>query len=363
VTPLLPYGVFSTGGDAPRVGARLGDRVIDLTRLARLRSYSAQLEQPSLNALMSLGPPHWSHVRSALLGHVDDGTALAASFPLADVRLHLPVQIADYTDFYSSYHHAFRVGSLFRGPENALQPNWKRLPVGYHGRAGSVVLSGTSIRRPVGQTPEPAPTSKLDVELEMAFYIGVPSELGTPVPIDRAESHIFGLSLLNDWSARDIQAFEYQPLGPFTSKNFCTSVSPWVVPLEALEPWRKPLPAQDPEPAAYLKDPSASLFDIRLEVLVNGEVVSRTNTDTLYWSMAQQVAHHTVTGCNLRTGDLMASGTISGPDPGSEGCLLEKGGPFLNDGDTVTLRASVVHPDGSAEEVGDVTGTVLPALI
>jgi fumarylacetoacetase len=363
MSPLLPYGVFSIGGDAPRVGARLGDRVIDLSRLARLSEYHAQLDQPSLNALMSLGPRHWSLIRSSLLGHVADATALAASFPLADCRLHLPVQIADYTDFYSSYHHAFRVGSLFRGPENALQPNWKRLPVGYHGRAGSVVLSGTSIRRPVGQTPEPAPTSKLDFELEMAFYIGVPSDLGTRVPIDRAESHIFGLSLLNDWSARDIQAFEYQPLGPFTSKNFCTSVSPWVVPLEALEPWRRPLGAQTPEPVDYLRDPSASTFDIHLEVELNGEVISRTNTDTLYWSMAQQVAHHTVTGCNLRTGDLMGSGTISGPDAGSEGCLLEKGGDFLRDGDTVRLNAYVVHADGTREDLGDVTGTVLPALI
>jgi fumarylacetoacetase len=363
MTPLLPYGICSIGGDAPRVGARLGDRVIDLSRLARLGEFRAQLEQPNLNALMSLPSPRWSHVRSALLRHVDDGSALATSFPLAEVRLHLPVQIADYTDFYSSYHHAFRVGSLFRGPDNALNPNWKQLPVGYHGRAGSVVLSGTSIRRPVGQTPQVAPTSKLDFELEMGFYIGASSELGTPVPIARAESHIFGLSLLNDWSARDIQAYEYQPLGPFTSKNFCTSVSPWVVPLEALEPWRRPLGNQDPEPVAYLRDPAASTFDIRLEVELNGEVITRTNTDTLYWSMAQQIAHHTVTGCNLRTGDFMGSGTISGPDAGSEGCLLEKGGDFLRDGDVVRLIAYVVHADGSREDLGDVVGTVLPAVI
>lgn len=363
MTPLLPYGVFSIGGEAPRVGARLGDRVIDLSRLARLSEFRVQLEQPSLNALISLPPQHWSLVRRALLSHVADGSALATSFPLADCRLHLPVQIGDYTDFYSSYHHAFRVGSLFRGPENALNPNWKRLPVGYHGRAGSVVLSGTSIRRPVGQTPEFAPTSKLDFELEMGFYIGAASELGTPVPIARAESHIFGLSLLNDWSARDIQAFEYQPLGPFTSKNFCTSVSPWVVPLEALEPWRRPLGEQSPEPLAYLRDPGASTFDIRLEVELNGDVITRTNTDTLYWSMAQQVAHHTVTGCNLRTGDFMGSGTISGPESGSEGCLLEKGGDFLRDGDVVKMTAYVLHPDGTREDLGDVIGTVLPAVI
>lgn len=360
--PLLPYGIFSTHGDAPRVGARLGDRVVDLSRLDGLSEYRAQLAQPSLNALMSLGPRHWSLIRSSLLDHVNDGSAFPVSFAIAECRLHLPVQVADYTDFYSSYHHAFRVGSLFRGPENALQPNWKRLPVGYHGRAGSVVLSGTSIRRPVGQTPSFAPTSKLDFELELAFYIGVPSELGTPVPVDQAESHIFGLSLLNDWSARDIQAFEYQPLGPFTSKNFCTSVSPWVVPLEALKPWRKPAGAQDPDLADYLRDPAASVFDIHLEVRLNGEVITRTNTDTLYWTMAQQVAHHTVTGCNLRTGDLMGSGTISGPDTGSEGCLLEKGGEFLRDGDTVTLSAYLSFPDGRREDLDEVTGTVLPAL-
>lgn len=363
MTPLLPYGIFSIGGEAPRVGARLGNRVIDLSRLERLGEFRTQLEQPSLNAFMSLPPPRWSHVRAALLSHVDNGSALTESFALAECRLHLPVQIADYTDFYSSYHHAYRVGSLFRGPENALQPNWKRLPVGYHGRAGSVVLSGTSIRRPFGQTPEPAPTSKLDFELEMGFYIGVPSELGTPVPIDRAESHIFGVSLLNDWSARDIQAFEYQPLGPFTSKNFCTSVSPWVVTLEALEPFRKPLGEQSPKPVAYLRDPAASVFDIHLEVVLNGKVITRTNTDALYWSMAQQVAHHTVTGCNLRTGDFMGSGTISGPDPGSEGCLLEKGGDFLSDGDEVILKAYVIHDNGQREDLGDLTGKVLPALI
>ncbi len=357
MTPLLPYCVFSTGNEPPRAGVRYRDTLIDLQRLNLDEAFA----EPTLNRFMSRGPRRWSLIRNSLLGDIRNGRALAAAIPLAECRFHLPVHIGDYTDFYSSYHHAFRVGSLFRGPENALNPNWKQLPVGYHGRSGSIVPSGTSIRRPVGQTPQMAPTAKLDFELEMGYYIGVPSQLGVPVPIAEAESHIFGLSLLNDWSARDIQAFEYQPLGPFTSKNFCTSVSPWVVPLEALEPFRRPLPEQSPEPADYLRNPGASTFDIRLEVELNGEIITRTNVDTLYWSMAQQIAHHTVTGCNLRTGDFMGSGTISGLEPGSEGCLLEKGTRFLQDGDVVTLRA-YVESNGERENVGEVTGKILPAL-
>ena len=248
----------------------------------------------------------------------------------------LPARIGNYTDFYSSYHHAHNVGTMLRGPENALMPNWKWLPVAYHGRASSVVVSGTNVRRPSGQTKPPdaasptfGPTKSLDYELEMAFLIGPGNSLGEPVPIDRAVDHIFGLVLMNDWSARDIQAWEYQPLGPFLAKNFCTSISPWVVTLQALEPFRKPLPLQDPEPLPYLRAKSNFTFDIQLEARLQTSlmdaphIITRTNFQNLYWSIAQQLAHHTVNGCNLEPGDLLASGTISGATEDSRGCMLE----------------------------------------
>ena len=290
--------------------------------------------QDSLNVLLALGRPAWrkareviQHLLSSETATLRDNAKLRARVlhPQKDVVMQLPARIGDYTDFYSSYHHAHNVGTMLRGPENALMPNWKWLPVAYHGRASSVVVNGADVRRPSGQTKPPDAsvpvfglTKSLDYELEMAFLIGPGNSLGEPVRINRAIDHIFGLVLMNDWSARDIQAWEYQPLGPFLAKNFCTSISPWVVTLEALEPFRKPLPQQDPEPLPYLRAKNAFTFDIYLEAglqtssMGTPQVITRTNFQNLYWSIAQQLAHHTITGCNLEPGDLLASGTISG---------------------------------------------------
>jgi fumarylacetoacetase len=315
-----------------------------------------------------------------------------------DALMKLPARIGNYTDFYSSYHHAHNVGTMLRGPENALMPNWKWLPVAYHGRASSVVISGTDVRRPSGQTKPPdesapvfGPTKSFDYELEMAFLIGPGNALGEPVPIDRAMDHIFGLVLMNDWSARDIQAWEYQPLGPFLAKNFCTSISPWVVTLEALEPFRKPLRPQDPEPLSYLRGKNDFTFDIDLEAHLQtaqmlataspsggGEaphIITRTNFQNLYWSIAQQLAHHTVNGCNLQPGDLLASGTISGPTDESRGCMLEltwRGAnplklpngetrKWLEDGDQLMITGWC-QGEGYRVGFGEVSGQVLPAL-
>jgi len=367
----LPYGIFSTLNTPARVGLKHGDVVIDLSGMERAGWFSSVMGftgepffQSTLNAYMELGRPVWKEVRRIVVEALHSKPRDLHPFfvPLADCILHHPARIGDYTDFYSSYHHAFRVGSMFRGPENALNPNWTKLPVGYHGRSSSIVLSGTDVRRPKGQTPEFGPTKKLDFELEMGFFVGPSSALGTPIPIEQAENHIFGLTLLNDWSARDIQAFEYQPLGPFTAKNFCTSISPWIVPLEALEPFRCTLPTPIQKPLDYLAEPSSNSYDISLQVWVNGDCITRTNFNTLYWSMAQQLAHHTITGCDVRAGDLMGSGTISGEEPGSEGCLLEKNSRFLNDGDVVELRA-YAERDGLRIEFDSVSGRILPVLI
>jgi fumarylacetoacetase len=301
--------------------------------------------------------------------------------------MQLPARIGDYTDFYSSYHHAHNVGTMLRGPENALMPNWKWLPVAYHGRASSVMVSGTEVRRPKGQvkppdapTPVFGPTKSLDYELEMAFLIGPGNSLGQPVPIDQAAEHIFGFVLMNDWSARDIQAWEYQPLGPFLAKNFCTSISPWVVTLEALEPFRKPLPKQDPEPLPYLRAKNDFMFDIKLEAKLrtakskSSHTITRTNFQNLYWSVSQQLAHHAVGGCNLQPGDLLASGTISGATEESRGCMLEltwrganplklPGGEerkWLEDGDELSITGWC-QGDGYRVGFGEVRGLVLPA--
>ena len=299
--------------------------------------------------------------------------------------MQLPAHIGDYTDFYSSYHHAFNVGTMFRGPENALLPNWKWLPIAYHGRASSIVPSGADVRRPHGQIKPPdadAPifsaSRALDFELETAFFIGPPNQLGEPVPIAQAADHIFGLVLMNDWSARDIQTWEYQPLGPFLAKNFCTSISPWVVTLEALEPFRKPLPAQDPAPLDYLRAPNDFTFDIRLVAELQTAkmsaplTITRSNFQNLYWSIAQQLAHHTVGGCNLQPGDLLASGTISGPEEDGRGSMLEltwrganplqlPGGEtrkWLEDGDRLTI-SGWCEGDGYRVGFGEVTGRVV----
>jgi len=300
----------------------------------------------------------------------------------------LPARIGNYTDFYSSYHHAHNVGTMLRGPENALMPNWKWLPVAYHGRASSVVVSGMDVRRPSGQTKAPdtteptfGPSKSFDYELEMAFLVGAGNSLGEPVLIDSATDHIFGLVLMNDWSARDIQAWEYQPLGPFLAKNFATSISPWVVTLEALEAFRKPLPPQDPEPLPYLRAKNDFTFDIELEAQLQTssmnapQVITRTNFQNLYWSISQQLAHHTVNGCNLEPGDLLASGTISGATEESRGCMLEltwRGANplklpngetrrWLEDGDRLTITGWC-QGDGYRVGFGEVTGRILPAL-
>ncbi|PYL09699.1 MAG: fumarylacetoacetase [Verrucomicrobia bacterium] len=348
----LPFGVFQPKQGRPRVGVAIGDLVVDLSVLEELGHFHSPefqdqrvFSEESLNSFLSLGRPAWRKTRE-ILQHL-----LSADTPMLrddarlrervlhaqkDVVMRLPARIGNYTDFYSSYHHAHNVGTMLRGAENALMPNWKWLPVAYHGRASSVVMSGTDVRRPYGQTKSPdavvptfGPTKSLDYELEMAFLVGPSNSLGEPVPIDRAVDHIFGLVLMNDWSARDIQAWEYQPLGPFLAKNFCTSISPWVVTLEALEPFRKPLPPQDPEPLTYLRWENDFTFDIQLEAHLQTSamnaphVITRTNFQNLYWSIAQQLAHHTANGCNLEPGDLLASGTISGATEESRGCMLE----------------------------------------
>ena len=355
----LPYGVFSPAGGAPRIGTRLGDEVLDLSHLGE------ELAEPSLNALMAAGRPAWEAARARMREAVDRGGT--EIFALDSVRLHLPFAVADYVDFYSSLEHATNMGRLFRPDSDPLLPNWRRLPVGYHGRAGTVVVSGTQVRRPWGQAKPPdaeepvfRPSQRLDVELELGFVVGAGSELGEPVPPSRFRDHVFGVVLVNDWSARDIQAWEYQPLGPFLGKSFATSIGAWVTPLDALEPFRVAGPEQEPAPLPYLAADEPWNLDVELEVELNGEVVSRTNAKRLYWSMPQQLAHLTANGASLRPGDLCASGTISGPEPGSEGSLLElwRGERFLADGDEVVLRGTA----GGRVALGEVRGTVLPAL-
>jgi fumarylacetoacetase len=401
----LPYGVFRhRGGTGAAVGVAIGEYVLDLTLLERHGLFNGPLLRSQrvfatgkLNALMALGRPAWAEARarvSCLLR--DDEPTLRddaslrgrALVPLAEAELLLPADVGDYTDFYSSREHASNVGTMFRGADNALMPNWLHLPVAYHGRASSLVVSGTDVVRPCGQSkPDKAgapvfgPSRSLDFELEVAAFVGPGNALGRPVPIDRAEEHLFGLVLLNDWSARDIQAWEYQPLGPFLGKNFATSISPWVVTLEAFGPFRTAGPVQQPEPLPYLRAPGPGAFDIHLEVRLQSakmnvaHPVCKSNLKYLYWSMAQQLAHHTVNGCNLRPGDLLASGTVSGPTPDSYGSLLElawRGSKpltlpsgeqrtFLQDGDRVTMTGWC-QGAGYRVGFGEVTGVVRPAL-
>ncbi|WP_420461004.1 fumarylacetoacetase [Neolewinella sp.] len=376
----LPFGIFSTPGSSPRAGVAVGDQILDLAGLASTGCFDfdvSVLSQPTLNAFISLGKSVTTRARSQVQGWLQDSTGSPLTpqhlVDRLSATLHLPIQVGDYTDFYSSREHATNVGRMFRDPDNALLPNWRHLPVGYHGRTSSIVVSGTSVRRPYGQmlptgsdTPVYQSTNRLDFELEMAFVIGKNSTQGAPIPITEAEDYIFGLLLFNDWSARDIQRWEYVPLGPFLGKSFASSVSPWIVPLEALEPFRTLGPEQDPPPLDYLCTRDPAHFDVRLSVELNGETIARSNTKYLYWSMAQQLAHHTSNGCNVRVGDLMASGTISGPDPDSFGSLLElthngTTGDFLRDGDRVTLRA---HAGSGERQVGFgvVTGRIEPAV-
>lgn len=395
----LPYGVFSTKENpSPRVGTRLGDFVVDLAFLAEQKMFDQQYDffaDSSLNRFMSTGRTVWQKVRQRLIELLSEGgdsvweeaMRARALIPVGDVQMHLPVEIGDYTDFYASREHAANVGIMFRGKENALMPNWLHLPVGYHGRASSVVVSGIDVVRPHGQVapkgppPEFIPSRSLDFELEMGFFIGAGNELGKPISIENASEHIFGMVLLNDWSARDIQAWEYQPLGPFLAKNFATSISPWVVTMDALEPFRVHGPKQDPAPLPYLKSDSANGYDITLEVTLQSEAmaepqtISRSNLKYMYWNLAQMLTHHTVTGCNMRVGDLCGTGTISGPTEDSYGSLLEltwrgekpiqlpdgSTRKFLQDGDTITIKG-YCQGDGYRVGFGDVTGKILPAL-
>ncbi|HSM56553.1 MAG TPA: fumarylacetoacetase [Candidatus Sulfomarinibacteraceae bacterium] len=399
----LPFGVFSPpGGGSPRVGTRIGEVVLDLAGAVEAGLFAgtalAQTDvfaQPALNDFMALGRGAWREARAMLQVLLQKGgdsvleqnEALQRRLlhPAQEVTMHLPAAIGDYTDFYSSRHHASNVGRMFRGEENPLLPNWRRLPVAYHGRASSVVVSGTPIRRPQGQmlapgadAPHFGPSQELDFELEVGFLVGPGNELGHAVSIEDAWAHIFGLVLVNDWSARDIQRWEYRPLGPFLGKNFATSISPWVVTLEALAPFRVDGPPQEPQPLPYLQQPQPRAYDIELEVSLqtagasSAATIARSNFRRLYWSMEQQLAHHTISGCNLRPGDLLASGTISGPTPDSYGSMLELawGGQrpltlpngdrrtFLQDGDTVTL-SGWSQGGGYRVGFGSVRGTIV----
>ncbi|MEU4821520.1 fumarylacetoacetase [Actinomadura sp. NPDC023710] len=371
----LPYGVFSTPGTAPRVGVRVADSVVDLAAGLGDGVFAA----PSLNPFMAEGHARWVEVREQILDLVSEDVPDEAVHPLDQVTPHLPFEVADYVDFYASEHHASNLGRLFRPDSEPLMPNWKHLPVGYHGRAGTVVPSGTPIVRPSGQRKgQTAPTfgesRRLDVEAEVGFVVGTGSALGDPVSADDFDERVFGVVLVNDWSARDIQAWEYVPLGPFLGKSFATSVSHWVVPLLALEAARVATPPQDPEPLPYLREKNPWGLDLDLAVSWNGQVVSRPPYREMYWSPAQLLAHMTVNGASSRTGDLFASGTVSGPAKDQRGAFIEltwggkepvtvNGEPrtFLEDGDEVSITASAPGPSGARIGFGEVTGRILPA--
>jgi fumarylacetoacetase len=373
----LPYGVFSTGDLSPRCGVAIGDRILDLAALeaaglVRPDPARAVFDRPALNEFLALGPAAWQATRRRiwqLLGEQesalrDDATLCAQAFvPIGEAKLHLPVFVRSFTDFYASRHHAENVGTMFRGRDYALPPNWLHMPIGYNGRASTVVVSGQPIRRPQGQLKGPdeeaprfGPSARLDIELELGAIVGQPSALGRPVTTAEAAEMIFGYVLLNDWSARDIQVWEYQPLGPFQSKAFATSISPWIVTAEALAPFRTAAPEPEKPLLPYLRETTSGLFDIALEVALApagraSTVISRSNYRHMYYSAAQQLTHHAAGGCAMCVGDLLGSGTISGPSRDSCGSLLEitwngrdpvavDGGErrFVEDGDTVTLR-------------------------
>ncbi|MTB86814.1 fumarylacetoacetase [Aeromicrobium senzhongii] len=374
----LPYCSFTAADlDGPRVGVGLGDRVLDLTTLAQtlVPDQAPVFAAGTLDRFLAAGPQVWARVRAAL-----QEAALEASptRPVGEVRLHLPFAVADYVDFYASRHHATNVGRIFRPDGEPLTPNWDHLPIGYHGRAGTVVVSGTPVRRPSGQLRSAdgtigfGPSARLDVEAEIGFVVGAGSDLGQQVGVGEFEQHVFGICVVNDWSARDIQAWEYVPLGPFLGKSFATSVSPWVVPWAALTDARTDPPPPHVELQDYLSPPGQGL-DLELTVAVNGTVVSRPPFATMSWTPAQMLAHLTVNGASLRPGDLFASGTVSGPEPGQRGSLLEltwngtepvtlddgstRG--FLQDGDTVTISAAARTHDGRLLPLGEVEGRVV----
>lgn len=397
----LPYGVFSSDDpDLRRVGVRIGDFVLDAGAAAELVGMESGIcwAQPSLNPFLSLGRPAWAAARTWLTDVLSnpahrDGIE-PHLIPLMEVTMHLPIGVADYVDFYASESHATNIGKIFRPDGEALTPNWKHLPIGYHGRSGTVVVSGTNIIRPMGQRKAPAdpaptygPSVKLDIEAELAFIVGDSTELGSRVDVDEAADHLFGVALFNDWSARDIQAWEYVPLGPFLGKSFGSSLGAWVVPMEALAVAKVPLPQQDPEPLPYLlssyssgageSGSGASIFglDVRLEVRINGTLVSSPTYAGMYWSPAQMLAHMTVNGASLRNGDLFASGTISGSEKHTFGSLMEltwngqepltlddgSTRTFLQDGDTVRVSGWAPGPDGARIGLGEVVGTITPA--
>ncbi|MFW9854740.1 MAG: fumarylacetoacetase [Candidatus Thorarchaeota archaeon] len=401
----LPYGVFQVQKHPPRVGVAIGDLVLDLAEIDHLGFFrdtvlegSHAFDQPFLNKFMSLGREAWTEARITISEILNIENSVLQDdlelrkrvlIPQEEANLRLPVQIVDYTDFYSSKYHAYNVGVMFRGKENALQPNWLHLPVGYHGRASSVVVSGTSLHRPHGQlksdeedNPKLGSCKQLDYELEMGFFIGVGNDLGIPIPIKEAAEHIFGMVIVNDWSARDIQRWEYVPLGPFLGKSFGTSISPWVVTLDALSPFRVANTEQkNPTPLPYLRSPDNWGLDIELEVFIKTKALekpfraAKTNLKYLYWNILQQATHHTINGCNLQTGDLLATGTLSGPNPGSYGSLLEtswKGTKslklpngetrkFLEDGDRVIMTGWCQGP-GYRVGFGEVVTELLSSL-
>ncbi|KAG0168659.1 hypothetical protein DFQ28_004569 [Apophysomyces sp. BC1034] len=401
----IPFGVFSTGDKTPRVGVAIGDQILDLFEISKAGLLTVPgLDQPadvfgqsSLNKFMGFGRPVWRATRAAIQELLSKDqpklrdNAEVRSVALVDrssARMHLPAQIGDYTDFYCSREHATNVGIMFRGKDNALQPNWLHIPVGYHGRSSSIVVSGTDIIRPAGQRivskdkPSPifAPSAKLDIELEVGWFVGTGNELGKRVDIADAQDHIFGMVMVNDWSARDIQAWEYVPLGPFLGKSFGTTISPWIVTLDALEEFLVDGPAQSPEPLPYLQQKKASAYNINLEVQIKPfesdkfQKVALSNMKYMYWSITQQLAHHTVNGCNLQTGDMCATGTLSGPDQTAYGSLLEltwngankitfEDGverQFLLDGDQVNLVGYCDSVAGYRIGFGDCLGKIAP---
>jgi len=400
----LPYGIFSTASEPQhRIGVAIGDHILDLSKISHLfdgpllSDNQAVFQQPTLNGLMSLTRSCWVEARKRLTSllsttspTIRDNLQLKERCLVlqTEATMHLPAKIGDYTDFYSSLDHATNVGTMFRGKDNALMPNWKYLPVGYHGRASSVVVSGTPIRRPNGQTrpvdtepPKFGPCRLMDFELEMAFFVGgVTPAMGQPINMKNAEEHIFGMVVMNDWSARDIQKWEYIPLGPFGAKNLGTSISPWVVTMEALKPFAVDNYEQDPKPFKYLEHSDKYTFDIKLNVSVQPDggqpsTIAVSNFKHMYWTMKQQLVHHSITGCNMTAGDLLASGTISGPDASSFGSMLEltwrgtkplklddgSERKFLQDGDTVIMEG-VCQANGIRIGFGSVSGKVMPAL-
>jgi fumarylacetoacetase len=384
----LPYGSFTTpDSSVPRSGVRLGEHVLDLTAATAGGRFEEVFAEGSLDRLLAAGPTAWAEVRAMVTAWLTDPAHRTvvepALVPIPEARMVLPFTVADYVDFYASEHHATNLGRILRPGQPPLLPNWRHLPVGYHGRAGTVVVSGTPVVRPCGQRRTAdgevvfGPSTRLDIEAELGFVVGVPSRLGTPVPLGAFADHVFGVCLVNDWSARDIQAWEYAPLGPFLGKSFATSVSPWVVPLAAVDTARVAPPARDPRPLPYLDDADAEPWglDVRMEVRLNGHVVSRPPFASMYWTAAQQLAHLTVNGASLRTGDLFASGTVSGPSRDQRGSLVEltwageepltlpdgSTRTFLQDGDEVVITATAPGLNGTVVGVGEVRGEVLPA--